>query len=139
MRAISADGFSELCNCLKALNLLLLPLLRWSMEFVATCCIFLGAISDFSFSDCYSNHCDLFSFFGTFSVIERMEPIHETVVVAADGSEIRRSEIEDMVAFLNTDEELFFGSGGQAGGNYLNERGYCTRFSCDGNGRYSGR
>ena len=62
-----------------------------------------------------------FSFFGTFGAIERMEPIHETAMVATDGSQIRRSEIEDMIAFINTDEEQFFAAGGQAGGNYLND------------------
>ncbi len=62
-----------------------------------------------------------FSFFGTFGVIERIEPVHENVLVAADGSTIRRSELEDMIVFLDTDEELFFASGGQVGGNYLND------------------
>ncbi len=62
-----------------------------------------------------------FSFFGTFGAIERIQPVHETALVAVDGSQIRRSEIEDMMIFINTDEELFFASGGQAGGNYLND------------------
>ncbi len=63
-----------------------------------------------------------FSFFGTFGVIERIEPIHESVLVAVDGAPVRRSEIHDMMQFLDTDEELFFASGGQQGsGNYLND------------------
>ena len=62
-----------------------------------------------------------FSFFGTFSVIERIEPLHENILVAADGSAIRRADLNDMIVFLDTDEELFFASGGQVGGNYLND------------------
>lgn len=62
-----------------------------------------------------------FSFFGTYSTLS-VDSQHEAVAFTAiDGTEVKRSELDDVVAFISTDaqDKLLFG--GAWGPNFLND------------------
>lgn len=62
-----------------------------------------------------------FSFFGTYNTIPA-DSIHEQVVTTAiDGSEIKRSEVEEIALFISSDNEDKWLFGGIWGPNFLND------------------
>lgn len=62
-----------------------------------------------------------FSFFGTYSTLES-DRVHDPIVfTAVDGTEIPRSQLEEMVLFLGTDAEDKVNFGGIWGPNFLND------------------
>jgi len=62
-----------------------------------------------------------FSFFGTYSTINS-DPVRDRVVfTAVDGSNIKRSMLDEMVVFLSTDGEDKLIYGGAWGPNFLND------------------
>lgn len=62
-----------------------------------------------------------FSFFGTYSTIG-VDSVRENVAFTAiDGTQVKRSELDDMVTFLSTDGEDKFLMGGAWGPNFLND------------------
>lgn len=62
-----------------------------------------------------------FSFFGTYSTLG-VDSVRESVAFTAiDGTEVKRSELDDMVAFLSTDAEDKLVWGGVWGPNFLND------------------
>lgn len=62
-----------------------------------------------------------FSFFGTYNTIPA-DSIHEQILFTAiDGSQIKRSEVEEIASFLGTDNEDKMLYGGIWGPNFLND------------------
>lgn len=62
-----------------------------------------------------------FSFFGTYSGLQNAQPADKTVFQAVDGSDVARSELEEMAAFIGTDNEDKMLLGGRWGPNFLND------------------
>jgi len=62
-----------------------------------------------------------FTFFGTSSNMQRTQYIEKTAFTAIDGSEISRSELEELVLFVGTDNEDKLLLGGAWGLNFLND------------------
>lgn len=62
-----------------------------------------------------------FSFFGTYSALERSPFEDPTAFTAIDGSSIKRSELEKMSLFIGSDLEEKRVSGGMGGANFLND------------------
>lgn len=61
-----------------------------------------------------------FSFFGTYSTIGELTPHQRVVFTAIDGSDVTRSEVEEMANFIGTDKEDKLLYGGAWGPNFLN-------------------
>lgn len=62
-----------------------------------------------------------FSFFGTYSGLQNAQPADKTIFQAVDGSEVTRSELEEMAAFIGTSNEDKMLLGGRWGPNFLND------------------
>lgn len=62
-----------------------------------------------------------FSFFGTYSTIPAENIREQVAFTAIDGSQIQRSDLEEMVLFLSTDSEDKIIFGGIWGPNFLND------------------
>ena len=62
-----------------------------------------------------------FSFFGTYSGLQNGGPVDKTVFHAVDGSDVTRSELEEMAMFIGTDNEDKMLLGGRWGPNFLND------------------
>ncbi|MDB2613760.1 SurA N-terminal domain-containing protein [Chlamydiales bacterium] len=62
-----------------------------------------------------------FSFFGTYGALDRGTRGDTEVFTAVDGSQIMRSEVEQMVQFLSTDRKDQMNWGSPLGPNFLND------------------
>lgn len=62
-----------------------------------------------------------FSFFGTYNTIPAENIREQVAFVAVDGSQVQRSELEEMVLFLSTDSDDKLLFGGIWGPNFLND------------------
>lgn len=62
-----------------------------------------------------------FSFFGTYSSLETEYPHEQVVFTAADGSKIKRQEVDELAIFLSTDMQDKLILGGIWGPNFLND------------------
>lgn len=62
-----------------------------------------------------------FSFFGTYNTIPAENIRDQVAFVAIDGSEVKRSDLEEMVLFLSTDADDKVSFGGVWGPNFLND------------------
>lgn len=62
-----------------------------------------------------------FSFFGTYSAMQRSSFDDPTAFIAVDGTHIKRSELEKMTVFIGTDIEEKRNYGGVWGPNFLND------------------
>lgn len=62
-----------------------------------------------------------FSFFGTYSTLQDLNFREQVAFKAVDGSEIKRSELDELVMFLATDSEDKLLFGGVWGPNFLND------------------
>lgn len=62
-----------------------------------------------------------FSFFGTYSSLQRDQVVDRKAFTSIDGSEIKRQELEEFSIFLGTDSEDKLLFGGAWGPNFLND------------------
>lgn len=62
-----------------------------------------------------------FTFFGTYSTLQRTHYVDKTAFTAIDGTEIGRQELEELVLFLGTDHEDKLLQGGRWDPNFLND------------------
>lgn len=62
-----------------------------------------------------------FSFFGTYSTLQRPEAVQKPAFTAVDGSIVNRSEVEELLRFIRTDNEDKLLWGGAWGPNFLND------------------
>lgn len=62
-----------------------------------------------------------FSFFGTYGAIDPTGYRDQTAFVAVDGTAVKRSELEELVAFISTDSDDKLLFGGSWGPNFLND------------------
>jgi len=61
-----------------------------------------------------------FSFFGTYNTLPASGLRDQVVFTAVDGTQVKRSELDEMVAFISTDNEDKMLFGGSWGPNFLN-------------------
>lgn len=62
-----------------------------------------------------------FSFFGTYSTLQRNQYVDTTAFTTVDGTEIKRQELETLALFIGTDNEDKLLFGGAWGPNFLND------------------
>jgi GcvH upstream region-like protein len=62
-----------------------------------------------------------FSFFGTYNTLQSPEKMEKIAFTAVDGSKISRSEVEELLRFIRTDNEDKLLWGGAWGPNFLND------------------
>lgn len=62
-----------------------------------------------------------FSFFGTYSTITNTSTREQIAFVAVDGTQVSRSELDQLVMFISTDSEDKLLFGGMWGPNFLND------------------
>lgn len=62
-----------------------------------------------------------FSFFGTYSTLQDLNFREQVAFTAVDGSEVKRSELDELVMFLSTDSDDKLMFGGLWGPNFLND------------------
>lgn len=62
-----------------------------------------------------------FSFFGTYSTLDRPHPGDRVVFQSVDGQNIRHSDVEELALFIGSDEGDKMAWGGEWGPNFLND------------------